>query len=133
VFVTLREYVPSLCANLFSWNKALKKGFKVSHERILLSFTNKHVKLTFDRVINALDGCVDGVVMKSLHAEQANDGFAHAIVGNKSIYSINNVHRMFGHCGQETFKNTVKMYGFNSSTLLETCQECALPVHNRKA
>jgi hypothetical protein len=110
--------VPSLCANLFSWNKALKKGFKVSNEGIILSLTNKHVKLTFDRVINAVDGC--------------DNRFAHAIVGKKRIYSTNNVHRMFGHCGQETLKNTVKMYGFKSSTVLETCQECAIATAQQK-
>jgi hypothetical protein len=32
--VTLNDvkYVPSLCVNLFSLNKALKKGFKVSND-----------------------------------------------------------------------------------------------------
>jgi hypothetical protein len=88
--------------------------------------------LTFDRVINAVDGYVTGVVMKSLHAVQANDGLAHAIVGKKRIYSINKVHRMFGHCGQETLKNTVKMYGFKSYTVLETCEECAIATAQQK-
>jgi hypothetical protein len=55
--VTLNDvkYVPSLCVNLFSLNKALKKGFKVSNDGVVISLIYKHVKLTFDRVIYATD------------------------------------------------------------------------------
>jgi hypothetical protein len=49
--VTLNDvkYVPSLCVNLFSLNKALKKGFKVSNDGVVVSIKYKHAKLTFDR------------------------------------------------------------------------------------
>jgi hypothetical protein len=60
------KYVPSLCVILFSLNKALKKGFKVSNDGVVVSLNFKHVKLTFERVINATDGCVTGVSMKSM-------------------------------------------------------------------
>jgi hypothetical protein len=61
--VTLNDvkYVRSLCMNLFSLNKALKKGFKVSNDDMVISLNQKHVKLTFDRVIHVTDGCVNGV------------------------------------------------------------------------
>jgi hypothetical protein len=61
--VTLNDvkYVASLCVNLFSLNKALKKGFKVSNDGVVVSHTYKHVKMTFDRVIHATDGCVTEV------------------------------------------------------------------------
>ena len=47
--VTLRDvkYIADLCTNLFSLNKAIKKGFKVSNDSIIVSLTNNHVKLTF--------------------------------------------------------------------------------------
>jgi hypothetical protein len=57
------KYVPGLCVNLFCLNKALKKGFKVSNDGVVISLNFKHVKLTFGRVINATDGCVTGVSM----------------------------------------------------------------------
>jgi hypothetical protein len=38
------KYVPSLCVNLFSLNKALKKGFKVSNDGVIISLNYKHVK-----------------------------------------------------------------------------------------
>jgi hypothetical protein len=58
--ITLNDvkYVPSLCVNLFSLNKALKKGVKVSNDGVVISLNYKHVKLRFDRVIHVTDGCV---------------------------------------------------------------------------
>jgi hypothetical protein len=61
--ITLNDvkYVPNLCVNLFSLNKALKKGFKVRNDGVVISLNYKHVKLTFDRDIHATDYCVTGV------------------------------------------------------------------------
>jgi hypothetical protein len=52
--ITLNDvkHVPNLCENLFGFNKALKKGFKVSNDGVIISLTYKHVKLTFDHVIH---------------------------------------------------------------------------------
>jgi hypothetical protein len=33
---------------------------------------------------------------------------------------------LFGHCGQETLNNTVKMYGFKASGNFETYEQCAI-------
>jgi hypothetical protein len=74
--------VPSLCVNLFSLNKALKKGFKVSYNGVLISLTYNHVKLTFDRVIHATDGCVTGVLMKPILSNNIN-GFTNASISNE--------------------------------------------------
>jgi hypothetical protein len=76
------KYVPSLCVNLFSLNKALKKGFKVSNDGVVISLTYKHVKLTFDRVIHATDGCVTGVLMKPILIDNINR-FANASISTE--------------------------------------------------
>jgi hypothetical protein len=72
--------------------------------------------LKFDLIINAVDGCVTGVMMSSLPAEHTNDGC-----------------RLFGYFGQVTLKNTVKMYGFNSSGKFETCEKCAIAKAQQKS
>jgi hypothetical protein len=66
--VTLNDvkYVPNLCVNVFSLNKALKKGFKVSNDGVVVSLNYKNLKLTFDRIIHDTDGCVTGVLMKAI-------------------------------------------------------------------
>jgi hypothetical protein len=125
------QYVPSLCVNLFSLNKALKKGFKVSNDGVVVSLNYKHVKLTFDRVINATDGCVTGVSMKPILSDNIN-GFANASISNERIYDINHLHKLFGHCGQEILNKTIKMYGFKSSGSFDTCEQCAIAKARQK-
>jgi hypothetical protein len=125
--ITLNDvkYVPSLCVNLFSLNKALKKGFKVRNDGVVISLTYKHVKLTFDLVIHATDGCVTGVTMKSIMSDNIN-GFANASIITKRSFDLNHLHKVFGHCGQEVLNNTTKMYGFKSSGNFDTCEQCAI-------
>jgi hypothetical protein len=131
--VTLNDvkYVPSLCVNLFSLNKALKKGFKVSNNGVVVSLNFKHVKLIFDRVMNATDGCVTGVSMKPMMSNNIN-GFANASIRNESIFDINHLHKLFGHCGQEILNKTIKMYGFKSSGCFDTCEQCAIAKARQK-
>jgi hypothetical protein len=72
--ITLKyvKYVPSLCVSLFSLNKPLKKGFKVSNDGVVVSLNFKHVKLKFDHVIHDTDGCVTGVLMKPIMSDNIN-------------------------------------------------------------
>jgi hypothetical protein len=102
------KYVPSLCVNLFSLNKVLKKGFNVRNDCVIVSLNFKDVKLTFDRVINATDGCVTGVSMKPMISNNINR-FANTSISNEKIYDINHLHKLFGHCGQEILNKTIKI------------------------
>jgi hypothetical protein len=108
--ITLNDvkYMPSLCVNLFSLNKALKKGVKVSNYGLVISLTYKHVKLTFDRVIHATDDCVTGVLMKPILSDIIT-GVANASISTERSYDINHLHKVFAHCGQELLNNTIKM------------------------
>jgi hypothetical protein len=94
------KYVPNLCMNLFSLNKALKKGFKVSNDGVVVSINYKLVKLTFDRIILVTDGCVTGVSIKAISSNNIN-GFSNASISIERIYDINHLHKLFRHCGQE--------------------------------
>jgi hypothetical protein len=131
--VTLNDvkYVPNLCVNIFSLKKALKKGFKVSNDGVIVSLKYMHVKLTYDRVINATDVCVTGVLMKVTTFNNSN-GFANTSISNEIIYDINRSHKLFGHFGQERLKNTGEMYGFKSSGNFETCEQCAIAKAQQK-
>jgi hypothetical protein len=119
------KYVPSLCVNLFSMNNALKKGFKVSNDRVVISLNYKHVKLTFDRVIHATDGCVTGVLVKPKFIDNTN-GFANASISTERSYDVNHLQKLFGYCGQEILNKTIKMYGFKCSGNFDTCEQSAI-------
>jgi hypothetical protein len=111
--------------NLFSLNKALEKGFKVSNDGVVI-ILNYNVKMTFDRVIHATDGFVTGVSMKPIMSDNIN-GFANASISTKRSYDINHLHKLFGHCGQEILNNTIKMYRFKSSGNFYICEQCTIP------
>ena len=127
------KYVPEICSNLFSLNKALKNGFKLTNDGVIVSLTKKHITLTFDRVIKTLDdGCVTGVMMRPIVAEKTYNGYAHTSIGKEKSFDINHLHRVFGHCGLETLKNTIKMYGLKYSGEFKTCEECAVAKARQK-
>jgi hypothetical protein len=133
--VTLKnvKYVPEICSNLFSLNKPLKNGFKLTNDEVIISITKKHVTLTFDRVIKILDdGYVTGVMIRPILSERAYGGYAHTTIEKEKSFDINHLHRIFGHCGHATLKNTVKMYGFKLSRVPETCVECAIAKARQK-
>ena len=83
------KYVPEICSNLFSLNKALKNGFKLTNDGVIVSLTKKHVTLTFDHVIKTLDdGCVTGVMMRPIVTEKPHDGCAHTSIGKEKSFDI---------------------------------------------
>jgi hypothetical protein len=131
--ITLNDvkYAPSLCVDLFSLKKALKKGFKVSNDGIVFSLTYKHVKITFDRVIHTKDGCVTGVLMKPILNDNIN-GFSNPSISNKRSHDINYLHKLFRYCGQEILNTTIKIYGFKSSGNFDTCEQCAITKARQK-
>jgi hypothetical protein len=122
------KFVPGICSNLFSLNKALMNGFTLANDGVIVSLTKKHVTLTFDIVIKTVgDGCVTGVMMKIIH-----DGYAHTSIRIERSLDINHLHKLFGHCGLETLKSTSKMYGLKHSGNFETCKECAISKAQQK-
>jgi hypothetical protein len=133
LIITLNDvkYMPSLCVHLFSLNKALKKGFKISNDGMVISLNYKHVKLTVDRVIHATDDCVTGVLMKPILCENIN-GFTNTSINNGRSYDINRLHKLFVHYGQAILNNTIKMYGFKSSGNFNTCEQCAIAKARQK-
>jgi hypothetical protein len=135
VVVSLKniKFVPGICSNLFSLNKALMNGFTLANDGVIVSLTKKHVTLTFDVLIKTVgDGCVTGVMMKPIVKKIIHDGYAHTSIGMERSLDINHLHNIFGHCGLETLKSTSKMYGLKHSENFETCEESAVAKARQK-
>jgi hypothetical protein len=92
--------------------KALKKGFKVSIDGITVSLDYKHVRLTFERVINAMDGCMTGVTMKPLTINNIIR-LANASISNERTHDINYLHKLLGNR-----KNSSIRFKYMDSSLL---------------
>jgi hypothetical protein len=59
-------------------------------------------------------------------------GYAHTSIGSDKILDINHLHGVFGHCGLESLKSTIKIYGLKHSGEFETCEECAVAKAQQK-
>jgi hypothetical protein len=96
-------------------NKALKKGFKVSNDGVIVSLKYTHVKLTFDRMINARDGCMTRISMKLLAINNINR-FWHASISKERTY----LYKLLGLCGKKVRKQSIIQLKFLDSSLLKT-------------
>jgi hypothetical protein len=54
------KYVPKLCANLFSINKAIKNGFNLSNKGTSICLTKGSASIIFDRIIITMNRAISG-------------------------------------------------------------------------
>jgi len=119
-----------LWVNLFSINKALKKGYKLSNKGLSICLSKGDVSVTFDRVLRTANGSVSGIKLsidKSPVAYNTISNFRPA----KSI-NINDFHKMLGHCGSDRLQKTAKIHNLRLSGEFETCKECAIAKARQK-
>jgi hypothetical protein len=65
VNVTLKQinYVPGLKSNLFRISKALKNGFDLRNQGLMISLKKESISVTFDGVIKTVNGSISGINM----------------------------------------------------------------------
>jgi hypothetical protein len=78
--------------------------------------------MTFDLMINAMDGFVTGILMSPITNNNVYL-FANGSISNERTYVIDYLHKLLGYCGQETLNNQVKMYEFKSPGKFETFEQ----------
>jgi hypothetical protein len=131
--ITLHEvkYVPELWVNLFSINKALKKGYKLSNKGLSICLSKGAVSVTFDRVLRTANGSVSGIKLSINESPVAYNTISNFRPG-KSI-NINDFHKMLGHCGSDRLQKTAKIHSLKLSGKFETCAECAIAKARQKS
>ena len=130
--ITINEvkYVPKLCANLFSINKAIKNGFSLSNKGTSICLTKGSASITFDRVINTLSGTISGIKMignESPVAYVAQSNFT-----SLNAIDINKFHEMIGHCGTDHLKRTATIHNLKLKGELKACEDCAVAKTRQK-
>jgi gag-polypeptide of LTR copia-type len=85
------KFVPDLWVDLFSINQALKKGYSISNNDIIISLNKGLNKITFDRFFKAKDGTFSGILMKP-----CGNPFAYTVLNGvtKKGIEINDFHTM---------------------------------------
>jgi hypothetical protein len=123
------KFFPDLWVNLFSINQALKKGYSISNNDIIISLNKGSNKITFDRFFKAKDGTVSGILMKP-----CGNPVAYTVLNGvtKKGIEINDFHTMLGHCGSDRLERTARIYGFKLFGELKTCEQCAISKARQK-
>jgi hypothetical protein len=130
--ITIKEvkYVPKLCANLFSINKAIKNGFNLSNKGTSICLTKGSASIIFDRVINTMSGSISGIIMIGNEFS-----VAYLAQSNLSLFNaidINKFHEMIGHCGTDRLKKTATIHSLKLKGELKVCEDCAVAKARQK-
>jgi hypothetical protein len=122
--------MPGLWVNLFIINKALKNGFTIGNEDIIIHLSKDSTILSFDRVLKTKNGIVSGVRLNSMSIETSGN-----VVNSKKYevkFDINKLHKAIERCGEEALRITAKSYDWKLLAKLETCEDCAFKKQSRK-
>jgi hypothetical protein len=125
------KFLPELCANVFSVNKALKNGFKFSNKNENISLTKCSASITFDRNIKSLDGTVSGIKMVYLDFPTAYVA-QNKLDSGKSV-NVSKFHEIIGHCGIDFLKKTAQVQGLKLKGDFKVYEDVLLQSQGRRA
>jgi len=89
------KFVPELWINLFSINKALKNGFQIGSDGIIIQLTKETTRLAFDQVVNKKNGFVSGVQLLPLRIQTASN----VMDKSETKLEISKLQQTLRHCG----------------------------------
>jgi hypothetical protein len=67
------KFVPELWVNLFSINKALKNGFKIRNEDIIIHLSKGSTKFYLDKILDKENGFVSGMRLNPISIKTAGN------------------------------------------------------------
>jgi hypothetical protein len=118
------KFLPELCANLFSLNKALKNGIKLNNKNENISLTKVLVSITFYRIIKSLDETVSGI--KMIYLDSPTTYVAQNKLDSVKSIDVNKFHEIIGHCGLDCLKKTAQVHGLKLKGDFKVCEDCAI-------
>jgi hypothetical protein len=110
--------------NLFNIRKALKNGFDLSNKGLMIRLKKGSVSVTFDRVINTVNGSISGVKMTTYDPSVAYLAKC-SLTAIKEI-DVNKFHEMIGHCFVDHLKKTANINGLKLKEEFKVCEDCAV-------
>ena len=120
------RYVPELWINLFSVNKALTNGYKLSNDGMLITLTKDDKIIRFDRCFGTGSGKVIGVFTKPKGQEMAQ------ISLDRKTTTCNTAHKCMAHAGETTTRWTAAYYGLKLQGELDPCTHCGMAKARQK-
>jgi hypothetical protein len=118
------KFMTELWVNLFSVKKALKNGFKIVNEEIIIHISKGSTTLYFDRVLKKNNKFVSGVRINPISIKMAGN-----MINSKKYevkFDINKLHKAIGRFGQEALQIAARAYDWKLFGKIETCEDCAV-------
>jgi hypothetical protein len=96
--VTIKEvnYIPELWVNFFRISKVLKYRLNLTNKELMISLKKESVSVTFDRVINTVNGSISGIKMTTYDPSVADIAKGNSTAIKET--DVNKFHEMIGHC-----------------------------------
>ena len=118
------KIVPQLDHDLFSFTKAMKKGWQMNQRwkeggLMIEPFKTTRASMKFDRMIPSGSSWLMGI------KEQKFVGQAHAVIEPGKSIPIWKFHQMTGHTGEHLLRTTAENMGIKLTGKLEPCEICA--------
>jgi hypothetical protein len=110
--------------NLFGIRKALKIGFYLSNEALMISLKKGPVSFTFDRFIKTVNGSIFGIKM-TIYDHSVGYIAKISLTAIKEIF-VNKFHEMIGHCSVDRLKKAPSIQGLKLKGHFKVCEDCAL-------
>jgi hypothetical protein len=124
-------YVPDLWINLFSITKVLiSPNVELGNngQLITLHFKEQEYTLTFDKILNAGQGHLQGVEINP------SEDYATMMMLTNALIIYEDMHEKLGHPNVQVVRHTAKHYGIQPKDIdeePETCRFCATAKHKR--
>jgi hypothetical protein len=64
------KYVPEHWVNLLSINKALKNGFKIGNDGIIIHLAQRSTTLSLNKILNTKNGFVSGAKLNPIYTNR---------------------------------------------------------------
>jgi hypothetical protein len=133
-FVVIRKdvkFVPELWVHLFSISKALKHGFNLGNEDVVMKLMKGNATLYFDRILKTKNGFVLGIKLLPILGNSIATTVVEANKFKPKI-SINNLHKIVDRCGKVPTRLTGKGLGYDVVGDYKTCEACSFAKARQK-
>ena len=124
------KFVPELWVNLFSINKALENGHKISNKGLTICLSKGSSSIMFDRLFKTTNGSISGIKLTVNESPVAYNAVSDSAPGKK--IDMNEFHKMLGHCGLDRLEKTARIHNLQLSGDFSKCEECAIAKARQK-
>jgi hypothetical protein len=113
------------CGYLFSISKALKNGFDLNNNGLMMSLKKRSVSVKFNRVVKTVKWSISGLKMITYDPSVAYIAKFN-LTAIKEI-DVNKLHEMIEHCDVDWLKKTTNIHGLKLKGEFKVCEDCAGP------